>query len=71
MQADYDKLKSSTDTTIALLENDKQHAQATIESLTARNADLEAQVKAIPAAIATAVGKAKAEVTVNQDAGKK
>lgn len=64
-------LTSSTDSRIALLMNNEQHLNGTIESQLARIADLEAQVKMFPSQLKEAVAAAKAEVTVHQDAGKK
>lgn len=69
--AKYSKLESNTASEIALLKNDKAHLTSTNEALQKRIADLEAQVKEFPVKIAEAVGAAKADITVNQDAAKK
>lgn len=75
MQRSYEDqlkdLKASTDNTIALLDNDKKHLVSTVETQEARIADLSAQLKEVPKQLAEAVGKAKAAITVNQDAAKK
>lgn len=69
--AELSKLKSATDSEIALLKNDKAHLTTQVANDAKRIADLEAQIKGFPEAIAKAVEAAKATVNVNQDAGKK
>lgn len=68
--AKYSKLKSETDSAIALLQNDKKHLEANVASQLARIADLEARLKDVPAQIAAAVEAAKTSTTVNQTSGK-
>lgn len=63
----YAGLKSSTDSQIALLENDKKYLSATIGTLEERVAELSAQIKLFPEQLKEAVAAAKADVTINQD----
>jgi hypothetical protein len=64
-------LKFASDSTIALLENDKSHLIASVASQASRIIELEARLKDVPAQIAAAVQAAQSSVTVNQDAVKK
>lgn len=65
-RAKYSKLESESKSTIALLENDNKHANATVNSQILRIEDLEDRLKDVPAQIAAAVSAAKANVAVTQ-----
>ncbi len=65
------KLKSETETTIALLTKDKEYNTAALADANSRIAELVAQIKEFPTQLAEAVKAAKADITVNQDAQKK
>lgn len=67
----FNSLKSNSENTIKLLENDKLHLSETNINLNNRITQLEAQVQNIPTAIKNAVEAAKTVVTTNVDAGKK
>lgn len=65
------KLKSESDTSIALLTKDKEYLTNSLADANTRIAELTAQIKDFPAQIAKAVEAAKANISVNQDAQKK
>jgi len=69
--AKYSSLKSSTDSTMALLQNDKNHLEKQVISNEQRIKDLEEQVKAFPEQLAKAVEAAKSSVNITQDAAAK
>lgn len=69
--AKYSKLKTESESEIAILKNDITHLNSNLDNYKERVKELESRLKDVPAQIANAVASAKSEVTVNQDANKK
>lgn len=65
--AELSALKSSTDSSIALLTKDKEYLTKEVDNLNTRIKSLEAQISAFPGQLKDAVEASKADVTINQD----
>lgn len=66
--AKYSALKSSTDNQIALLTKDKDYLTNDLKKAETRIAELTAQLNLVPSQIKEAVGAARADISVTQDA---